>query len=421
MEDVVQKMRDEITIKTEGKDSLAFRLSYISDDAKTAQKATERLASLFIEENLRDRENQAEDTNQFLDSQLQDARQRLIEHEKKLELYRRRYSGELPSQATSNIQAIQSLQLQLQTLGNDTARARERRLLLERQLADLQLPDPVAASPTVSPAATQEPNAGESTSQQLETARARLQLLLTRDKPDHPDVKMMQRTIRDLEAKQQAEAKAAASGEPKAVERVVTPAEALKEKRRRDLRAELDVIDHELQEKMAQDKRVHDQMAEYQAKLDAMPSRESELVELTRDYTTLQTTYQSLLAKREDSKLAANLERRNIGEQFKVLDPARVPERPVSPNRIAITAGGAIGGLLLGIVCIGLIEFRDSSLKTEEDVTRLCQMPVLAVVPMMLTAEDRRVARKRRVVAIAAGVATVVASAAALAAWRLGM
>ena len=60
------------------------------------------------------------------------------------------------------------------------------------------------------------------------------------------------------------------------------------------------------------------------------PTRESELVELTRDYATLQGLYSSLLAKKEESKIAANLERRQIGEQFKLLDPARLPERPIS-------------------------------------------------------------------------------------------
>src|SRR5581483_6613908 len=202
MEDIVQRMRDDITVKTEGKES--FRLTYKNSEAKIAQKTTERLASLFIQENLRDRENQAEDTNQFLDSQLQDARQRLIEHEKKLEQYRRRYSGELPTQATANMQAIQSLQMQLQTLGEATDRARERRLLLERQLADLQLPDPV---PVTAAPSSQGPDAqaAESAQQQLTNARARLQLLMTRLKPEHPDVKALQRAIRDLEGKAEAE------------------------------------------------------------------------------------------------------------------------------------------------------------------------------------------------------------------------
>lgn len=418
MEDVVERMRDEITIKVEGRASLSFTLSYVSHDANVAQKTTDRLASLFIEENLHDRENQAEDTNQFLDTQLQDARRRLIEQEKKLEDYRRRFSGQLPSQATTNLQAIQNLQLQVQSLAEAADRARERRLLLERQLADLQLPDPVGIGTVPTAAARESGAVGETTAEQLEAARASLHLLQMRAKPDHPDVRMMQRTIRDLEGKLQAEAKSS-PGPDQLVEKALTPAEALRQKRVRDLGAELNVLDRELQDKQQQEKRLRGEMAEYQVKLDALPARESDLVELTRDYTTLQATYESLLAKREDSKLAANLERRNIGEQFKVLDPAKVPERPFSPKRVQIVLGGSGGGLALGLLLVALLEYRDASFKTEDDVERVCQLPVLALVPIMMSAEERRRARNRRTATI--GVVTlvgIVASALALAVWR---
>lgn len=146
MEDVVQRMRNDIQVGLEGKES--FRVSYINRNGRTAQKVTERLASLFIDENLRDRENVAEDTNQFLDAQLEDAKRRLIEHEKKLEEYRRRFSGQLPSQATANLQAIQNGQAQLQALADSMDRDRDRRLLLERQLGDLQTLEPAAVLPS---------------------------------------------------------------------------------------------------------------------------------------------------------------------------------------------------------------------------------------------------------------------------------
>jgi polysaccharide chain length determinant protein (PEP-CTERM system associated) len=416
LEKFVERMRKEITIKVEGKES--FRLSYVSQDAQTVQKATQRLASLFIEENLRDREKQAEDTNDFLDSQLQDARRRLLDHEKKLEEYRRQYSGQLPTQGASNLQAIQNLQMQLQALGEASDRAAERRSLLERQFADLQLPDPVAvAAPSTVP--NQDATAVDSTPLQLDTARTRLAALLTRVKPNHPDVEMLQRAIRGLEAKQREESKDSAAAGQKPAERVVSPAEALRQRRSRELKSELDVLDQEQRDKQQQEKRLRDRVAEYQSKLDAMPSRESELVELTRDYRTLQTTYESLLVKREDAKLAANLERRNIGEQFKVLDPARVPEQPYSPNRILIVAGGAAGGLAIGLLVIGLIEYRDSSFTREDEVVRLCQVPVLALVPIMMSVEERGRTRRRRVATIAATAAGLVASAAALAVWRL--
>ena len=113
------------------------------------------------------------------------------------------------------------------------------------------------------------------------------------------------------------------------------------------------------------------------------PARESELIALTRDYETLQNIYTSLLSKREDSAVAANLERRQIGEQFKVLDPARVPQTPFSPNRLQLNLMGLLAGLAFGLGLAGLLEFRDTSLKTEDDVRRCLSLPVLATIPVL--------------------------------------
>ena len=422
MEDVVQQMRDhDITVKVEGKES--FRISYVNGEARTAQKTTERLASLFIEENLRDRENLAEDTSQFLNSQLEDAKRRLVEHEKKLEEYRSRFGGELPSQVAANLQAIQNAQVQLQSLAEAADRARERRLLLERQVVDLQVADtPVTVTPSApSTTASLDAGSGESTGQQLQTAQARLQTLLLHDKPDHPDVKMMRRVIRDLEAKLATETRkpALATTEPGAItERVQTQAEKVREQRIRDLKLQIDDIDRQLAEKQEQDRKLRAVVTEYQAKLDAVPKRESDLVELTRDYTTLQASYQSLLSKREEAKLAANLERRNIGAQFKVLDPARAPERPFSPNRLQIDLGGVGAGLALGVLLVGFLEYRDSSFKTEDEVVRLLDLRVLALVPLMGSIANAR-SRRWRFVIMGVVAIVLLGSGAAVALWRL--
>jgi hypothetical protein len=141
-------------------------------------------------------------------------------------------------------------------------------------------------------------------------------------------------------------------------------------------------------------------------------------VELTRDYETLQTSYKTLLTKRQEAGLAANLERRNIGEQFKVLDPARVPERPFSPNRALIFAGGAGGGLLLGIVLTAFLEYRDSSLKREADVLRLLNLPVLALVPAMASPGGVRSRRKWLLFGGLAAVFLLAASVAGFMLWR---
>jgi polysaccharide chain length determinant protein (PEP-CTERM system associated) len=413
MEDTVQRMRLSIVVKLEGKES--FRVSYVNHDAKMAQRVTERLASLYIEESLRDRGNQAESTNQFLEAQLEDAKRRLVEHEKKLEEYRRRYSGELPSQVASNLQVIQSAQLQMQALAESINRERERRLLLERQLADAQTPDPVAVT---APSGTPGEAPVEPAAQQLEGARSRLVLLLTRYTDEHPDVVAMKRAIKDLEAKVKLEA--SQPPVPGAVERPMTLAENVRQKKIRDLKAQIDDIDRQLQDKQQEDRRLRGVVSQYQANVDVVPTRESELVELTRDYGTLQTSYASLLAKREDSKLASNLELRQVGEQFKILDPASLPEKPSnSTQRTTAVSGGAVAGLFLGFLIAAFLEYRDATFKSDDDVHRVLKLPVLALVPMMASAIELRAQRRRKLFgALAAGM-VLLGSAAALVIWRM--
>jgi hypothetical protein len=144
------------------------------------------------------------------------------------------------------------------------------------------------------------------------------------------------------------------------------------------------------------------------------------LVELTRDYSTLQAAYASLLTKREDSKIAANLERRQIGEQFRILDPASLPERPYNEvRRLAIMGSGALAGLVIGLLLIGFREYRDLTLRHESDVVRILSLPVLALVPAMRSRREQRSRRIRSLAAnLTAGVA-LVGAVALIVAWRL--
>ena len=137
------------------------------------------------------------------------------------------------------------------------------------------------------------------------------------------------------------------------------------------------------------------------------------MAELTRDYTTLQAAYTNLLAKKEDSQIAANLERRQIGEQFKLLDPARLPERPFSPNRQQINTFGLVGGIVVGLALVVLLEMRDSSFKSDEEVFDVLSLPVLAVVPLMQSKPERRRAMKLRL-ALHTGCAMTVVTCLAL-------
>jgi polysaccharide chain length determinant protein (PEP-CTERM system associated) len=406
MEDVVEAMRQNISLTTVRGDS--FRVTYSAGDAVVAMKVTERLASMFIEENLRDREVQAEGTNQFLETQLEAARQRLLEHEKRLEKYRVAHAGELPSQSQGNLQAVLGHRQQLQAVSESINRDRDRRLMLERTLGEVTSGEVSQPSPERSATPQDAPQ------QALDKARETLRTQLIRLKPDHPDVIATRRQIVQLERQVQDGTVA-----PPAPEKPRPMAEATRIVRQRQIQAELDNVDRQIAAKEEDAAHLHKQIDEYQRRVDAAPMRETEMTELMRDYKTLQDVYVGLLEKKEASKLSANLERAQAGEQFKILDPARVPERPYSPDHFRTTSIGAVAGLGFGLALALLLEMRDSTIRREDDIVRLLALPVIAVVPMMHTALDRR--RFRRMVASAVvGLGLLAGLIAAGVAWELG-
>jgi protein tyrosine kinase modulator len=414
LEDVVEHMRLNIARvwvrPTRNQPADAFYLRFTYPDAKIATAVTGRLGALYIDQNERERGELAEATNDFLAAQLAEARLRLEAQERKLEAFRQRHSGRLPSQLDFNMQAIQNTQLQLQALVESLARDRDRKLMLERLHADAAaepLPSPLVASPPAPGGQIESSAAGAilTPQQQLDAARSTLERLSLRLTPEHPDIVRTKRSIEELERKIKAEP-AKASGVSPGTE---SPEELQRRERLRQMRAELESLDRQIAFKESEERRLRSSVSDYQLRIAAVPALESEWIALSRDYDTLKEAYQKLLAKSEDSKVAADLERRQIGEQFRIVDPPSIPVRPISPDRAKINAAGAGLGLLLGFALVGLLELRDSSFRTEAEVVKLLDLPVLAQIPTVETPMDVQARRRRKLLSSAAAAAVVAA------------
>ncbi len=421
MQDVVERMRRDVVVTVVQGD--AFRIAFTYKNPKAAMLVVERLASELINENLQDREVLATATTDFLQSQLEDARRRLAEQESKVAEFQRRHAGELPSERDANLQVLHNLQLQVQALLDSANRDRDRRLLLERTLADLEATVPAAPLPAVTRAGSdcRYGAAPLTTAERLDAARETLKALELRLTPGHPDVVYIKRQITGLEAKLKAEAAQPSSPAPRTV-RARTPEEANQLRRIQETRQELNGVIIALASKQGEEKQLRDRIAAVEKKVSATPKLEAELTALTRDYDTVRRGYESLLAKQEDSKVAAALEQRQIGEYFKVLDRARLPEGPASPNRQMLNLVGALAGLGVGLGLVALLEYKDMGLRSEEDVISVLRLPVLAAIPVIETTEDRRRARRRRVFGLVGAAVVVVALAgAALLGWTNGL
>ena len=190
-------------------------------------------------------------------------------------------------------------------------------------------------------------------------------------KPEHPDIGRAKRVIAELEAKAEAEALQqplsavdAGAASPTTVGR--PPGAARAEQMRTEMQRDPRSASSRSKREAA---RLQEAIADLTRPGAGRRRRsQSQLTELMRDYATLQEGYTALLRKSEDSKIAVNLERRQIGEQFKIIDGARLPEKPISPDRFRINMFGILGGLALGLGLVAFLEYRDTSFKSDDDV-----------------------------------------------------
>jgi polysaccharide chain length determinant protein (PEP-CTERM system associated) len=403
MEEIVDSMRTrDIEIRPVKGD--AFRLGFSADSPDVAMRVVERLVSLFVVQASLDRTTLAEGTDQFLEVQLEDARRRLIDNETRLAEYRRQHNGELPTQLEANVRGLHNTEMQMQVLADSLNRDRERQLVLERSLKDANLSELVEARERVDAADPAKLTARE----QLERAQAGLEDMQTTLTERHPDVVSMKQRIAEL--RQRAQAERARQADPADA----GGAFALRRSRQEELRAELSAVERQIAAKTAEGERLRGALLNYQRRIEAAPAREAELAALTRDYDTLQQTYRGLLTKKQESEIAANLERQPIGAHFKVLDPARLPEQPFAPKRARLHALGVLGGLGIGLMLALILQWFDHGLRTEEDVRGALGLPVLAAIPLVSPGRRRF---RRAAVGVSIGTA-IVASVAALG-WRL--
>lgn len=429
MQDVIELMRSRVVVEPvrsmrNSQDPESFYIRFSYPDPVLAKTVTERLGALFIEVNARDRGNMAQATQGFLETQLQEARRLLEEQENRLQRFRERHTGSLPSQLQFNMSAMSNSQLEIQTVVESLARDRDRKLMLERLYNDAQneivMSDPSMTAPVQvaqapggqTPAPAQA--AGGDLRQQLAMARQALAALELRLKPEHPDIVRTKRVVNELETRLAQEIKLAEAREkagtpapPPPV--AITPQETQRRERLQQMRAEIESLQRQIEFKEVQEQRARDTLREFQRRIEIVPGLESEWMALSRDYDTQQAAYKDLLTKSESAKLASNLEERQIGEQFKVLDPAGTPVRPTGIDRLQVNAAGAGIGLVLGLLLALGLELRNSTYESANDLTQILQLPVLALIPVVVTAADRAQQQvRRRIVSGAVASATAV-------------
>lgn len=386
MERLVAMVASHIVLDVRG--TTAFRIYFEGSNPKEVADVANKIADLFIAENTESREREARSTSEFLDRELQDVKAKLDQEEALIAAFKREHMGELPEQREGNLRSLDSLQARLRTNGEALTRTRDRRLTLESQLAEM------TAGPTDVP----------QMAAQLETARARLQQLLTQYTEQHPEVALQRREIARLEEAisttpaPDPNGRAATSLSPYTIR----------------LRGEIDSVENEIAALDREQVQIRADLTRYQERVDNAPRNEAALNTLSRDYENMRMNYQSLLNKKVEAKLAENLERDRQGEQFNVVDPAVPPTAPYKPNIFQIFALGTVGGLIAGCALAFGLDFMRPRFRSEEDLLAAFGIPLLAVIPKISTAAERERTRRARRVLVGSGVAAALLLALAL-------
>jgi len=395
----VERMRKQIQIElvhdTEGRVS-SFNVYYSAHDPHVAQQVTGELTNLFINENLEVRQQQSEDTTQFLESQLETARKALADQEEKIREFKGQHVGELPTQVGSNLQILAGLQSQLQTEEDALNTAKQQRVYLEtlvNQYRSLQgTPKSAGGTATAGLPAINE---------QLDKLRAQLADLKSHYTDRHPDVRKLEQQIAETEKTRDGiiadlKAKKSAPADP---EDPATTQDASAVTDASSPMVQLQGQLHSNRVEIANRERaitdLKAKVVDYQARLNQEPVREQQLSDLTRGYEQSKANYDGLLKKKNESAMATSMELLQQGERFRTIDPASLPAKPDFPNRLKFCGIGLGIGLALGVLVAGAFEVMDDRVYDEKELQKLLPITVISEIPTLEVTADVQRERKR--------------------------
>jgi polysaccharide chain length determinant protein (PEP-CTERM system associated) len=379
MSKVVASMRSAVVIDVHRRgrrkeQTSAFEISFEDQSPVNAARIVNKIASLFIRKNLEAREEQARGTSQFLEKELRDIEKSLKEKEEAIRAFKEKYMGELPTQLDANLRILERLQQEVQTNNQSIIAAQQRKANLEIQIGQMR-------TATIQGAVGQAVVIGDPLLAQLNDQWRQLEELQTQYTDRHPDVIAAKANIEKLEVQLRERKAKINQGTQEMIHHDDPILNRLNVERQ-------EVIDQIVRLRRENDN-LKSQIALYQRRVENAPKREEQMSTLLRDYTLLQENYQSLLDKKIQAQMAENLERKQKGEQFKVLDPATPPMYPFKPERNKVFGLALLLGLGLGGCLAFLTENMDRSFHKADDVEQFLGFRVIATLPRIETRKGK--------------------------------
>lgn len=374
-EEVIDRMRKDISFETISADvidpktgrptaaTIAFRLAYKGENPSVVQKVTGILTSFYLEENLKVRGQQTEGASRFLEDEMKGVKANLEELEARIASFKEQNLQHLPELSQFNLQALDRTERDIDQLNSQLRALLEKESYLAAQLAAIP---------------TESDNADRT---RLNELRVQLTNLRSRVSENYPDVIKMKAEIADLEGRLGASGGGEAGNDNPTY---ITLASQLAGTRS-DIAAVRRQIDG-----------FYGKRDDFRRRIEASPRVEEGYKTLLAERNNVQVKYDDLTRKYMEAKVAQGLEKGQMGERFTLIEPAMLPEKPVSPNRPAILLIGLILGIGAGVGLVALKEYGDRSVRCADVLTKALRLPVLAAIPEIVTRQDILSARRRR-------------------------
>ena len=379
-EQAILNMRENILVETKGRSRIeAFTISFEHQDPTTAMKVTSRLASEYIEENLKLREQFVEGASDFLETELRAAREELEAKERKLSQFKNQYMGELPSQLKTNMGTLDRMQKERDATQESMNATTSRLMLVEQAIREYEASGAISTDAEVKlntkGNGSKLPGRAGVDSQVVTLKKLEQELVrLTAEyTPAYPDVISIKQQIALLKDEIAGRPAAEIDSDPQSIE-VFDPYLKGLIKDRNELKLQIEGQNNRLAS-------LAKAMEKLQVQVDHTPAREQEMLALERDYSNMQANYQNILEKRLNARISENLEKRQKGERFRILDPANLPTLPEGPERLIILAAGLVIGLGLGCGLAFLIDQWNPTFRRSEDAEISLGFPILATIP----------------------------------------
>ncbi|MGA9472187.1 MAG: Wzz/FepE/Etk N-terminal domain-containing protein [Terriglobales bacterium] len=343
-----------------------FNVSYTDSNPGRAQKITNAMASLMLEENLKSRGSIARDTTTFLSGQVAAAKSDLDAQDAKMAAFKRQFNGQLPGDIENNMRMLMSLNTQLDATTQNLGRAQQDKAYAESTLSQ-QISAWKSSQSSANP---------QTLEQQLAALQTQLLQLQARYTDDYPDVAKTKADISKVQAKlDEINKKANDPSQTSEKANANEPPEIAQN------RFKIHQYQQLIEQYASDQKKLQASINDYERRTAMSPDVEQQYKQLSRDYDNAQAVYRDLLQKQSQADLGTSMETAQQGEQMTVLLGANRPEQPTFPTRPLFAAGGLGAGLGLGLLLAIFLEFSDKSIRTERDAAVAMDLPLLISVP----------------------------------------